>query len=148
MNATHLQDKTVVQIGIGKSCDKLDLQLKATVARSPHSREKGLSKRKKPLGKTEAMLFVFDPPIQPKFWMKDTLIPMSIGYFGLNSELLAHFEMKIEASAKNPELIYESPDLTLAAVEAAPKSFEKQVVKESILCAEPKARRGVLDRAR
>ena len=50
------------------------------------TREKGLMHRNH-LGKAEGMLFVFENPQPMRFWMKNTRIPLDIGYFGTDGRL-------------------------------------------------------------
>ena len=59
----------------------------AELAVKPSEREKGLMHRDSmPLGK--GMLFVFEEPGPQKFWMKNTRIPLDIGYFSPEGRLL------------------------------------------------------------
>jgi uncharacterized membrane protein (UPF0127 family) len=50
------------------------------------TREKGLMHRNH-LGKAEGVLFVFENPQPMRFWMKNTRIPLDIGYFGTDGRL-------------------------------------------------------------
>lgn len=49
------------------------------VAKTPAERAVGLMNRKH-LGKDEGMLFIFEDEAYHSFWMKDTLIPLSIAF--------------------------------------------------------------------
>jgi len=51
----------------------------AEVARTPGERSTGLMFRPS-LGANEGMLFVFEQPGQQCFWMKNTLIPLSVAF--------------------------------------------------------------------
>jgi len=51
----------------------------AEVARTPDERSTGLMFRPS-LGANEGMLFVFEQPAQQCFWMKNTLIPLSVAF--------------------------------------------------------------------
>src|SRR5689334_19875478 len=51
----------------------------AEVARTPDERSTGLMFREA-LGTNEGMLFVFEHPEQQCFWMKNTLIPLSVAF--------------------------------------------------------------------
>jgi uncharacterized membrane protein (UPF0127 family) len=53
--------------------------IRAEVAQSPDQRSIGLMHRKS-MGTNEGMLFVFEQPAQQCFWMKNTLIPLSIAF--------------------------------------------------------------------
>ena len=64
-----------------------DKTIEAEIAVTPNEREKGLMHRDSmPLGK--GMLFVFEQPGPQKFWMKNTRIPLDIGYFSPSGKLL------------------------------------------------------------
>ena len=60
-----------------------ELRLEAEVADDPDEKTIGLMGRKE-LAEGQGMLFVFSRPQPMGFWMKDTLIPLSIAY--LNAE--------------------------------------------------------------
>ncbi|MGD2170230.1 MAG: DUF192 domain-containing protein [Chlamydiota bacterium] len=64
-----------------------DAILKVDIANDPVSRNKGLMFVKH-LPENEGMLFVFEKKQKVAFWMKNTLIPLSIGYFDENKKLL------------------------------------------------------------
>jgi uncharacterized membrane protein (UPF0127 family) len=67
-------------IQIGKQVLQLEL------ARTPKTRETGLMHRESmPTG--EGMLFVFEKPQPQRFWMKNTRIPLDIGYFSADGKL-------------------------------------------------------------
>jgi uncharacterized protein len=53
--------------------------IQAELARLPHERNRGLMYRKT-LAPDSGMLFIFDSPEPMRFWMKNTLIPLSIAY--------------------------------------------------------------------
>lgn len=53
--------------------------LKVEVARSPGEKSRGLMGRTG-LEPDRGMIFVYDDPVETGFWMKDTLIPLSIAF--------------------------------------------------------------------
>jgi len=53
--------------------------IQAEVAQSPGQRSIGLMNRPS-MGANEGMLFVFEQPAQQCFWMKNTLLPLSIAF--------------------------------------------------------------------
>jgi len=72
---------TLFAFGIGEK------EVWAELAAKPNEREKGLMNRDSlPDGK--GMLFVFEKPGPQRFWMKNTRIPLDIGYFSSNGKLL------------------------------------------------------------
>jgi uncharacterized protein len=76
-----------MQIRLGKTT------IIAEIADTPKRRSVGLMYRKK-LDENSGMLFVFPREDYQSFWMKNTLIPLSIGYFDRDGVLLEVYEMK------------------------------------------------------
>jgi len=61
-----------------KSTILLDgISLEVEIADEPWEQAKGLSNRKQ-LGNDEGMLFIFDEPKMPSFWMKEMLFPLDM----------------------------------------------------------------------
>ena len=73
--------QTYFPISIGGSEIQLQLALK------PAEQQKGLMYRKS-LDNDHGMLFLFDRPDKRGFWMKNTRIPLDIGYFDSSGQLL------------------------------------------------------------
>ncbi|MCB0378484.1 MAG: DUF192 domain-containing protein [Bdellovibrionales bacterium] len=68
-------------------------KIEVEIAKNFQDRQQGLMHRTE-LGKNKGMLFVF-PSEQPLvFWMKNTYIPLSIGYFDKNKVLKEIYDMK------------------------------------------------------
>jgi uncharacterized membrane protein (UPF0127 family) len=63
------------------------------VAKTPEERAKGLMERKH-LGKDEGMFFLFEEEGYHGFWMKDTLIPLSIAFIDKGGHIVKIAEMK------------------------------------------------------
>jgi uncharacterized membrane protein (UPF0127 family) len=57
------------------------------VARTDAQRSRGLMHRRS-LGSREGMLFVFDADQHLTFWMKDTLVPLSIAFLSSEGKIL------------------------------------------------------------
>lgn len=72
---------TYFPIGLGEST--LHLQLALTSA----EHQKGLMFRKE-LAQDHGMLFLFERPKKQGFWMKNTRLPLDIGYFNASGKLL------------------------------------------------------------
>jgi uncharacterized membrane protein (UPF0127 family) len=70
--------KYAIQIG--------EKTLQLELARTPKSRETGLMYRES-LPRGEGMIFVFENPQPQRFWMKNTRIPLDIGYFSADGRL-------------------------------------------------------------
>lgn len=60
--------------------------LKVQIAATEHARERGLMFRET-LQPYDGMLFVFEKPQPVAFWMKNTQIPLDIGYFDKDGTL-------------------------------------------------------------
>ena len=63
------------------------------VAKTPEERGHGLMGRKQ-LGKDEGMLFIFETEDYHGFWMKDTLIPLSIAFIDKGGRIVWITDMK------------------------------------------------------
>ena len=63
------------------------------VARTPAERAKGLMGRKH-LGQKEGMFFIFETEDYHAFWMKDTLIPLSIAFIDKSGRIVGIADMK------------------------------------------------------
>ena len=70
-----------------------DHQITVEIADTDDRRAFGLMFLEK-LGKDEGMLFVFEDETQRSFWMKNTLIPLSIAYFGADQKLNEVIDMQ------------------------------------------------------
>ena len=65
----------------------------AQVAASTDQRMTGLMHRKE-MPQHEGMLFVFDAPAQQCFWMKNTLLPLSVAFVGDDGTIVNIDEMQ------------------------------------------------------
>ena len=63
-------------------------ELVVEIADTQQLRQRGLMFRKKPLGSKKGMLFIFEKVEPRSFWMKNTFIPLSIGFFDKNKKLI------------------------------------------------------------
>lgn len=86
------------------------------VASTQESRVKGLSGRTS-LPDGTGMLFVFENAHLCSFWMKDTDVPLSIGFFDKDKTLLQWTDMTPHANKENPHPIYKSQKPALYALE-------------------------------
>ena len=69
-----------------------DKEIRVEVARTPEERAKGLMGRGS-LGKEEGMLFIFEKEEIHGFWMKNTLIPLSIAFIDKKGTIVWITEM-------------------------------------------------------
>lgn len=70
-----------------------DREIWVEVAQTPEEQSYGLKGRKH-LGKDEGMLFIFDIEDYHAFWMKDTLLPLSIAFIGKDGRIVWITDMK------------------------------------------------------
>jgi uncharacterized protein len=68
-------------------------RIRAQVADSPEQRSIGLMHRAE-MPANEGMLFVFEQPQRQCFWMKNTLMPLSIAFLGDDGSIVNIDEMK------------------------------------------------------
>ena len=81
-------ERAMVTIDTGDEVVLVDVE----VADSPEERSKGLMNRKS-LDADKGMLFVFFEEDTGGFWMKDTLIPLSIAFFDRDGEIISMLDM-------------------------------------------------------
>ena len=67
--------------------------IRAEVAQTPEQRSIGLMHRPT-MGPNEGMLFVFEQPSQQCFWMKNTLLPLSIAFLADDGSIVNIESMK------------------------------------------------------
>ena len=83
-------------------------RLEAEVARTGGERERGLMFRKS-LKEGEGMLFVFEADQRLAFWMKNTLVPLSVAYLSSDGTIREVFDLEpgsLEAKASERSLRY------------------------------------------
>ncbi|MCG3418216.1 DUF192 domain-containing protein [Oceanobacillus jordanicus] len=102
-------------------------KLTVQVADTQGKIEKGLMFVEK-LPENEGMLFVFPRKIYGGFWMKDTLIPLSIAFVDSNGEILNILNMEPCKGNKCP--IYDPKLSYRYAIEVNIGWFEKNRIKE------------------
>lgn len=92
------------------------VRLRVRVADTEEARRRGLMGVRQ-LDAGTGMAFAFPEPVRGRFWMKDTLIPLSIAFWDRSGRVVATFEMR--PCRADPCPLY-GPDVPVAgAVEAA-----------------------------
>jgi uncharacterized protein len=86
---------------------KHTVSLKVEIAETPDHRSLGLMNRRS-LAPNAGMVFVFDQPENGSFWMKNTLIPLSIAFYNGKGKILRILDM--EPCREDPCRLY-SPDV-------------------------------------
>lgn len=79
-----VDDRFAIKVG--------DRTVQMQVAALPPELQKGLMFRKS-MGADEGMLFVFTSPSPQGFWMRNTTLPLDIGYFDASGELKEIYPM-------------------------------------------------------
>ena len=74
--------------------------IRAEVARTDEQRQMGLMLRTE-MAPHEGMLFVFDEPAIHCFWMKNTLLPLSIAFLADDGSIVDIADMKPQTTASN-----------------------------------------------
>ncbi|MEW9053612.1 MAG: DUF192 domain-containing protein [Neobacillus sp.] len=119
---TVLRTKTI-KLTNGEKIVKLTVQ----VADTPEKRDKGLMFIEK-LSENEGMLFVFSGKTYGGFWMKNTLIPLSIAFLDSDGKILKILDMQPckegYCPTYDPELFYDY------ALEVNLGWFKKNQIKE------------------
>lgn len=96
------------------------------VARTAKAQAQGLQNRQS-LEREKGMLFIFDKASVPKFWMKNTLIPLDIIWFAADYAAIAQQSMPVEKDPGNPKNTYEPPQPAQYAVEINQNELEVPV---------------------
>jgi uncharacterized membrane protein (UPF0127 family) len=103
--------------------------VKIEVADTDPLRERGLMYRKE-LGEDAGMLFVFQSSERRNFWMKNTFVPLSIGYFDSSKKLIEVFDMTPVTSEMQVDVPqYPSSKPAMYALEMPKGWFAKNNVK-------------------
>jgi uncharacterized membrane protein (UPF0127 family) len=104
--------------------------LKVEMATTPQQKEHGLMGRTS-LSMNEGMLFVFQPAQPLSFWMKNTLISLSIGFFRENKTLFEIKDMEPIHGPVREELLprYLSSEPAMYALEVPKGWFLKYKIK-------------------
>jgi uncharacterized membrane protein (UPF0127 family) len=88
----------------------------AFIADTDEKRAEGLMYIER-LDKDEGMLFVFETPQPLGFWMKNTVIPLHIGFFNAKGEFMHAVEMKVPPVMESLPPSYQSRGPALYALE-------------------------------
>ncbi len=105
-----------------------EASVEVEIANTPELRNRGLMDRES-LEEGAGMLFVYDRPQELTFWMKNTRIPLSIGFFNANQTLINILEMKPANQQTNPLPLYQSAKPAQYALEVPQGWFKKNKIK-------------------
>lgn len=98
------------------------------VAQTNEEHQQGLMFRKN-LSANTGMLFIFEDSEIRSFWMKNTFIALSIGYFNSNKKLIEIFEMDPVKSEMETPKVYPSTQPAMYALEMPRGWFKKNNIK-------------------
>jgi uncharacterized membrane protein (UPF0127 family) len=102
-------------------------EIDVEIADTPEAREKGLMFRKS-MGENEGMLFIFEEARPQGFWMRNTEIPLAIGFFDEKGELFQVIEMVPATPIDTDPPIYRSSKAARYALEMNKGWFAKNKV--------------------
>lgn len=120
-SVTFAQDRVLLDTDEGSSL--IDVE----VADTPELRQLGLMHRES-LDDEAGMVFVFFDPQQGGFWMKNTLIPLSIAFFDADGEILRILDMR--PCEEDPCPIYNPGVEYMGALEVNQGAFDRWGVEE------------------
>lgn len=101
--------------------DRDEVLLVVEVADTDEERRRGLMGRER-LAPNDGMAFVFDEAVSSGFWMKDTLIPLSIAFWDEEGRIVAILDM--DPCEADPCPVYEPGTAYVGAVEVRQGLFE------------------------
>ena len=125
--ATGGGDKTRTYATAVIQTDERRVHVAVEVAETPAERERGLMERKS-LPENAGMLFTFGAETSGGFWMKDTLIPLSIAFYGEGGEILRLLDM--EPCRADPCPVYDPGVSYRGALEVNRGAFTRWRVEE------------------
>ncbi len=104
-------------------------KINVEVAESSEEHAQGLMLRPS-LPEGHGMFFIFPDEKVRHFWMKNTLIPLSIGFFNSNKTLIDIQEMKLtNLKLDSKQVIYSSSGPSMYALELPRQWFRKHRIK-------------------
>lgn len=112
--------------------------VRAEIAATPEERERGLMYRTS-LGENEGMLFIFPEARFQAFWMKNTLVPLDIGYFDDQGFLIEVHQMRPDDGTAR----YPSSEPALYALEMNTGWFEKHGLRKYARLELPRPMKGL-----
>ena len=100
------------------------------VADNNESREQGLMGRKE-LKDSTGMIFIFEQAEPQDFWMKNTLIPLSIGFFDADGKLFQITDMEPASVIDLNPKVYHSTRPAKFALEEPKGWFKRKKITEN-----------------
>jgi uncharacterized membrane protein (UPF0127 family) len=104
-----------------------DVEVAVEIADTPQERARGLMGRTS-LPEDAGMIFVYPGPTEGAYWMKNTLIPLSIAFYDGTGEILRILDM--EPCRREPCPLYDPGVQYAGALEVNQGAFERMDVRE------------------
>lgn len=101
------------------------VSLDVQVSDTPAERKTGLMGRES-LSPYDGMVFVWEEPVATTFWMKDTMIPLSIAFWDERGRIISILDM--DPCTEDPCPTYGPDQPFVGAVEVARGAFERHGV--------------------
>jgi uncharacterized protein len=101
------------------------------MAVTPEQHERGLMYRKS-LPEGQGMLFVFSKAQEQRFWMMNTVIPLSIGYFSSEKKLIKILDMFPPSKDQTKLPTYPSGGPAMYALEVPLGWFRRNGIKTEV----------------
>jgi uncharacterized membrane protein (UPF0127 family) len=105
--------------------DSAPVQVEVSIAETSEAQERGLMGVEE-MAEDVGMVFLEPEPVQQSFWMKDTLIPLSIAFWDENGEILSLLDM--DPCREEPCTLYDPGVAWIGAVEVNQGYLEDQGV--------------------
>jgi uncharacterized membrane protein (UPF0127 family) len=102
-------------------------EIAVEIADTPEERARGLMGRES-LPEDSGMIFVYPEPTEGAYWMRNTLIPLSIAFYDSNGEILRILDM--EPCRRDPCPLYDPGVPYVGALEVNQGAFERLGVRE------------------
>jgi uncharacterized membrane protein (UPF0127 family) len=104
-----------------------EVEIAVEIADTSEERARGLMGRKS-LPENSGMIFVYPEATEGAFWMKNTLIPLSIAFYGSDGTILRILDM--EPCRRDPCPLYDPGVAFNGALEVNRGAFERLGVRE------------------
>jgi uncharacterized membrane protein (UPF0127 family) len=111
---------TVAENSVAES----NFALEVSIAETPEAQTRGLMGVEE-LDEDAGMVFLHEEPTEGSFWMKDTLIPLSIAFWDRAGEILAILDM--EPCREDPCRVYDPGVTWIGAVEVNQGYFDHRI---------------------
>ena len=108
------------------SVAEIDYRLEVSIAETPEAQERGLMGVEE-MAEDSGMVFLHEEPVQSGFWMKDTLIPLSIAFWDQSGRILEVLDM--DPCFEDPCTVYDPGFAWVGAVEVNQGYFDRHYIE-------------------